>query len=176
FGEGSISSSPTGSRASSSPAGSSGTWVLQSASPPSSFWLAFSSMGLQHSIRNWKSLYLQPFPIIRKLNLSLSGIALCLSMASGYPVLHAQDSTNFPTIGEVIRLDPALDELLDKDAVIEVLTSGFTWTEGPVWVKDPGHPQEGYLLFSDIPNNRVVRWEEGVGASTWMQPSGYTGV
>lgn len=114
--------------------------------------------------------------MIRKLNLSLSGIALCLSMASGYPVLHAQDSTNFPTIGEVIRLDPALDELLDKDAVIEVLTSGFTWTEGPVWVKDPGHPQEGYLLFSDIPNNRVVRWEEGVGASTWMQPSGYTGV
>lgn len=86
--------------------------------------------------------------------------------------LVAQDSTNFPTIGEVIRLDPRLDQLIDKDAKIEVLSSGFVWTEGPVWV---GDPKSGYLLFSDIPRNSVMKWEEGKGASLFLKPSGYTG-
>ncbi len=88
----------------------------------------------------------------------------------------AQDSTNFPTIGEVISEDPAFSELIAEDAVIEVLTSGFKWAEGPVWVEKKKHEFGGYLLFSDIPNNRVVRWDEGKGARTWLKPSGYTGV
>ncbi len=86
-----------------------------------------------------------------------------------------QDSTNFPTIGEVIRYDKSLDNLLSQDAQIEVLTSGFAWAEGPVWVPDEKKLGGGYVLFSDIPNNRVVQWVEGEGGSTWLQPSGYTG-
>ncbi|MEM9017347.1 MAG: SMP-30/gluconolactonase/LRE family protein [Verrucomicrobiota bacterium] len=86
-----------------------------------------------------------------------------------------QDSINFPTIGEVIRIEPALDELIDPEAEIEVLSSGFLWAEGPVWVPDTEAVSGGFLLFSDIPNNRVVRWEESKGASTWLQPSGYSG-
>ncbi|HAH43277.1 MAG TPA: gluconolactonase, partial [Planctomycetaceae bacterium] len=50
--------------------------------------------------------------------------------------LSAQDSTNYPTIGEVVRVDPGLDALIDKDARIEVLSSGFDWSEGPVWIGD----------------------------------------
>ena len=42
-----------------------------------------------------------------------------------------QDSVNFPSIGEVLRLDKELDQVIDKDAKIEVLSSGFTWSEGP---------------------------------------------
>lgn len=43
----------------------------------------------------------------------------------------------------------ALD-VIDPKASIEIAASGFTWTEGPVWV------EEGrFLLFSDIPNNKV---------------------
>ena len=87
----------------------------------------------------------------------------------------AQDSTNYPTIGKIIRYDKSFDNLVSQDARIEVLTSGFVWSEGPVWIKDTEHPFGGYLLFSDIPNNRIVRWDEGKGASTWMQPSDYTG-
>ena len=83
-----------------------------------------------------------------------------------------QDSTNYPTIGEVVRLDPALDTLIPKDAKIEVLSSGFVWSEGPVWVKDD---QGGHLLFSDIPRNSVMIWREGVGAKLFLKPSGYTG-
>lgn len=89
--------------------------------------------------------------------------------------MHAQDSTNFPTIGEILRFDPAFDELIAEDAKIEVLTSGFLWAEGPVWVPEKDHPYGGFVLFSDIPNNRVVRWDEGKGAHTWLKPSGYTG-
>ena len=85
----------------------------------------------------------------------------------------AQDSLNFPHLGEIIRLDPALDALLPKEAVIEVLASGFDWTEGPVWVQDS---EGGHLLFSDIPPNSVMKWKEGVGASLFLKPSGYTGV
>ncbi len=89
--------------------------------------------------------------------------------------LSAQDSVNFPTFGEVIRTDKAIDQLIATDAKIEVLSSGFTWSEGPVWVQEETHPHGGFILFSDIPNNRIVRWDEGKGAETWLQPSGYTG-
>lgn len=89
--------------------------------------------------------------------------------------LHAQDSVNFPTIGEVIRSDEKIDQLIAKDAKVEVLSSGFIWSEGPVWVPKSDHPHGGFILFSDIPNNRIVRWDEGKGAETWLKPSGYTG-
>ncbi len=74
------------------------------------------------------------------------------------------------TIGEIERLDPAFDALVPKDAVIEVLADGFEWTEGPVWV-----PQGGYLLFCDIPHNRIHKWSPQDGLSTFLEPSGYTG-
>ena len=82
-----------------------------------------------------------------------------------------QDSDNRPSIGQIVREDSRLDPLLPSDARIEVLASGFDWTEGPVWVKDGG-----YLLFSDIPRNSVIKWKEGEGASLFMKPSGYTGI
>src|SRR5215207_1171033 len=69
------------------------------------------------------------------------------------PVASAQDTTNYPVLGEILRFDPALDELIPKDARIEVLGSGFVWAEGPVWVADD---QGGSLLFSDIPRNSVM--------------------
>ena len=76
------------------------------------------------------------------------------------------------TLGEIERLDPAVDQLLDEDAQIEILARGFTWTEGPVWVPEA---QGGYLLFSDIPRNTVFQWREGQGIRLFLQPSGYTG-
>lgn len=74
------------------------------------------------------------------------------------------------TLGKIERLDPKFDTLVPRDARIEILASGFTWSEGPVWVKDGG-----YLLFSDIPRNSVFKWKEGEGISLFLHPSGYTG-
>ena len=81
-----------------------------------------------------------------------------------------QNTLNFPALGRIVESDPKLAEVLDKSAELEVLGSGFDWAEGPVWVRDGK-----YLLFSDIPPNKVVKWEEGKGISTFLQPSGYTG-
>jgi gluconolactonase len=87
-------------------------------------------------------------------------------------VLNAPPAAAEPprTIGEIERLDPALDRLLPADALIEVLADGFEWSEGPVWVKD-----KGYLLFSDIPRNQIVKWQPGQGISVFLEPAGYTG-
>ncbi len=60
--------------------------------------------------------------------------------------------------------DPRV-EALDKrfkarvgNAAIERIATGFRWAEGPVYVRDGG-----YLLWSDIPNNRIMRWLEDDG-------------
>jgi gluconolactonase len=74
-------------------------------------------------------------------------------------------------IGTIERLDPRFDKLIPKDAQLEKIAEGFIWTEGAVWYK-PGK----CLLFSDIPNNVVIKWEPGKGVSEYLKPSGYTGV
>ena len=73
------------------------------------------------------------------------------------------------------RFDPALDELLAADADIQVLAGGFEWSEGPVCVPEAGNKFGGYLLFSDIPNNVVMKWQEGQGCRVFLKPAGYTG-
>jgi gluconolactonase len=76
----------------------------------------------------------------------------------------------YPTIGKIHRYDAALDALLDTTAKIEILANGFTWSEGPVWVK-----KEGYLLFTDVPENTIHKWSEAKGLEVFLKPSGYTG-
>ena len=73
------------------------------------------------------------------------------------------------TLGTIERLDPALDDLLGKGAVIEKLAEGFDWSEGPVWMP------AGYLLFSDVPLNTIFKWTPESGVSIFIQPSGYSG-
>ncbi len=77
------------------------------------------------------------------------------------------------SIGRLESLDPAFDERVAPETKLEVLAGGFTWTEGPVWVKDEAG---GHLLFSDIPRNSIFRWTEARGIELFMTPSGYTGV
>lgn len=100
------------------------------------------------------------------------GISNLFSQSSETPAISTVDTKNFPTIGEIIRLSPEIDDLIDKDAKIEVLADGFIWAEGPVWVNDE---KGGQLLFSDIPRNSVMKWREGVGVDLFLKPSGYTG-
>jgi gluconolactonase len=70
---------------------------------------------------------------------------------------------------KITKLDPALDKLLAPDVKVEKLADGYQWSEGPVWNK-----KDSYLLFSDIPNNRIVKWD-GKAASDYLKPAGYTG-
>ena len=77
-----------------------------------------------------------------------------------------------PIVGKVERLDPALDALIDPDAVVEQVLDGFTWCEGPVWVGG----RDGFILASDVRANVIHRWNERDGGSEWLNPSGWAGV
>jgi gluconolactonase len=74
------------------------------------------------------------------------------------------------TLGTIVRKDPKFDALIPKDAKIEVLAGGFKWSEGPVWDK-----KNSVLFFTDIPNNRVMKWSPKDGLTEFLKPSGYTG-
>ncbi len=71
---------------------------------------------------------------------------------------------------EVIRVHPLFDKLVPLNVKIERIVSHRRWVEGPVWNR-----QEGYLLFSDIPANSIIKWQAGKGTSVFLKPSGYTG-
>jgi gluconolactonase len=75
------------------------------------------------------------------------------------------------TLGTIERIDPKFDELVPKDAAVEIIADGFEWCEGPVWFPEDG----GYLLFSDTMVNTVFRWDEKNGLKPFLKPSGYTG-
>nr|WP_321986384.1 SMP-30/gluconolactonase/LRE family protein [uncultured Lichenicoccus sp.] len=66
-------------------------------------------------------------------------------------------------------VDPRFRRYLIHSVRMQRLGDGFRWTEGPVWIADAD-----CLLFSDIPNNRIMRWIEGVGMSVYRQPSRYS--
>jgi gluconolactonase len=64
-------------------------------------------------------------------------------------------------------LDPSFAKYRLPLASIERLASGMRWCEGPVWFGDGR-----YLLWSDIPNNRIMKWDEETGAvSVFRKPS-----
>jgi gluconolactonase len=70
---------------------------------------------------------------------------------------------------EVDRVDPGLDGVIQPDATLERIASGFVFTEGPVWSSD------GSLLFSSPNTNSIYRWHPSGRVSVFRSKSGYTG-
>ena len=64
--------------------------------------------------------------------------------------------------------DPRFGSYVMGNAPVKRLATGFDWAEGPVWFGDAG-----CLLFSDIPNNVILRYTPGVGVTTFRAPSNY---
>ena len=62
--------------------------------------------------------------------------------------------------------DDAFRPLVIEIEKLECLYDGCRWAEGPVWIGD-----QDCLLWSDIPNNRILRWSEANGVSTFRAPS-----
>ncbi len=79
-----------------------------------------------------------------------------------------EDKTD--TIGSIERTDPAIDAIIISDASLEILSDGYNWSEGPVWIES-----EKMLLFSDVPENIVYSWTEKDSIQVFLRPSGYTG-
>jgi len=59
--------------------------------------------------------------------------------------------------------DPAFSQLLAPGAVLRRLATGAIWSEGPVWL-----PEDGNVLWSDIPGNRVLRWSPSGEVSVFL--------
>lgn len=66
-------------------------------------------------------------------------------------------------------VDSRFEKYWLKQSAVERLFTGCRWSEGPVWFGDGR-----YFLWSDIPNNRILKWEEETGAvSVFRKPSDY---
>lgn len=63
---------------------------------------------------------------------------------------------------------PRFKAYILPNAPLEKLAEGFRWTEGPVWFGDRDE-----LLFSDLPNNRVMRWSDSAGLSVYRAASDF---
>ncbi|MFD0915101.1 SMP-30/gluconolactonase/LRE family protein [Pseudahrensia aquimaris] len=66
-------------------------------------------------------------------------------------------------------IDPVFATYVMGNAPVKQLATGFDWVEGPVWFGDAN-----CLLFSDIPNNRIMRWSPETGVSIYREPSNFS--
>jgi gluconolactonase len=69
---------------------------------------------------------------------------------------------------KVEEYDSAIRQIIPEKVTVEQVATGFGFTEGPIWCGD-------YLLFSDIPQNRIIRWRmysDGPEVTTYRRPSG----
>ena len=65
-------------------------------------------------------------------------------------------------------IDPRFRHFVLPNASLEKLGEGFRWLEGPVWFGD-----RNCLLFSDIPNDAIMRWSEDTGVTVYRRPAGF---
>lgn len=73
--------------------------------------------------------------------------------------------------GSIERIDPAINQIIDEKAEVEIIAEGFDWSEGPLWIEE-----QKMLLFSDVPANTIYKWTEEKGKEIYLTPSGYTGI
>jgi gluconolactonase len=84
-------------------------------------------------------------------------------------VMAGCSSSEYPTTGSVQGFDTRLDRIIAPGALPEILAEGFDWSEGPLWL-----PEQGKVIFSDVPTNSIFEWSEQEGLKLYLKPSGYT--
>lgn len=72
-------------------------------------------------------------------------------------------------IGKVEIYDSRATNIIDSNAVIEVIGKNYKWSEGPVWM-----PAQQMLLFSAVKENKIYRWNGKDTPVVYLTPSGYT--
>ena len=99
----------------------------------------------------------------------IKNLFVILFIVSGIIVAQNNNSIIRYPDTNIVVLDQQFSKYVLINAAVEHLWTGARWAEGPAWVGD-GH----YLLFSDIPNNRVLRWTEETGeVSVYQNHSNY---
>ncbi|MGB9433767.1 MAG: SMP-30/gluconolactonase/LRE family protein, partial [Candidatus Acidiferrum sp.] len=100
-----------------------------------------------------------------------AGAATALAFDPLSLVVHQERKNPVPYPDPAVEVvDPRFEKYRVGSAAVERLYTGARWAEGPVWFTDGR-----YLLFSDIPNNRMLRWLEDTGeVSVFRSPSNYS--
>ena len=103
--------------------------------------------------------------ISRRTMIAGAGAAAATTLA-GDAFAAWEESSRYPD-PRVQNLDPSFARYRVGNASVERLYTGARWSEGPAWFGDAR-----CLLWSDIPNNRILRWDEATGrTSVFRQPS-----
>src|SRR4030043_651625 len=96
------------------------------------------------------------------------GVYIAPSKFASYSDLSHPIQKRYPDPAIVI-IDKRFGKYCQLNAAVERLWTGARWAEGPVWFGDGR-----FLLFSDLPNNRILRWTEESGeVSVFRSPSNY---
>ena len=69
----------------------------------------------------------------------------------------------------IVTFDPRAEGLARPDETLERLATGAAWSEGPVWMHE-----DGSVLWSDIPNDRMLRWHPDDGMTVWRDRVEFT--
>ena len=75
------------------------------------------------------------------------------------------------TRGNVTILDESANQFISQESRIELLVDSLTIAEGPLWSSNLNS-----LLFTQVPTNKIYKWNDDDGFSVYMEPSGYTGI
>jgi gluconolactonase len=108
--------------------------------------------------------------ILRRRSFMVAGAAAAAELGIGNGALRsvAAEPVRYPD-PSIKVLDPRFQPLILGNAAVERIATGCRFNEGPVWFGDGR-----YLLWSDIPNDRIMKWEEETGAiSVFRRPSHY---
>jgi len=104
----------------------------------------------------------------RRTMVATGSAALAMAAATPHAFGRWEPTQRYPDPAVEV-LDPSFAKYRLFNAAVERLATGMRWSEGPVWFGDGR-----YVLWSDIPNNRIMRWDEATGrASEFRKPSNY---
>ena len=87
---------------------------------------------------------------MKRLPLTLVILAVIFASCFNPNKTDTKETPSFDTVGEIERLHPDLDEIISVEAKIEVIGSGLTWAEGPLWVAS-----HNMLLCSDVKMDKI---------------------
>lgn len=111
----------------------------------------------------------QEAPVRTRIRISL--LALVTVVMSSLSVAGDQQPPASAATGSIDIIDDAALALIDPTSDLLIRSDGYKWTEGPVWIEDGG-----YLLFSDIPNNVIMKYQPEAGVSVFLRKAGATGL
>lgn len=106
---------------------------------------------------------------LKTITTTVAGAMISPSIIKSFGDISSIPQTRYPDPAIVI-IDKQFEKYFQPNAAVERLWTGARWAEGPAWFGDGR-----YLLFSDIPNNAILRWTEETGkVSKFRTPSNFS--